>query len=194
MRKTITSYTLHGLCFIALSSAAISCDKQRVLPELAKTSYTPNFVLAKTGNELLKLQEDPKTNLLRTPQDYKALLESGGTPLSKLSKEVQEAFGTGIVYRPGIGVAGVDFSSIKALLTYDEFAQVLATFGMDVKQGYFGLSRDPAIIAQLAMGGGTQTGNFQDDQLMTDYEGYKCSGPHTCTAMADVICMSSCDK
>ena len=155
-----------------------------------------NFTLAKTNAELAKLHADKNANLVRTPAQFDAILAAGQTPLARLPKAVQQEFRSHLVFREGIGVVGLNFACIESELSYDEFAQVLALFGLDVKQGYWGFSKNPKIMQQLAAGGSGNEASIIDEPVVeepgTDYKGYHCNGKHTCLKYSPDICLSGC--
>jgi hypothetical protein len=168
-----------------------SCQKQTAeQPQPTTSKYDLNFVPAKTNNELRLLRQDPKANLIRTPADFDALLAAGHSPLAKLSTSVQQAFRNDIAFRPGLGVVGLKYDSIQPLLSEDEFAEVLASFGLDIKHGYWGFSTDPKIIKQLS--GSTATTNSLDEQLMEDHQGYACESKGNCKQWSTAICLDGC--
>jgi hypothetical protein len=169
-----------------------SCQKQTAeQPQPTTSKYDLNFVPAKTNNELRLLQQNPKADLVRTPADFDALLATGHSPLAKLHTSVQQAFRNDIVFRSGVGVVGLKYESIQPLLSEDEFAEVLASFGLDAKQGYWGFSKNPKIIKQLS--GSTATTNSVDDQFESvTGEGYRCAEHNTCEAAPGFICVAGC--
>jgi hypothetical protein len=173
------------ICTCALLLSFVSCQKQNASPE-AEQSFAPNFTLAKTNNELAAIQADPAANIVRTRQDLDALISSNKSPLIKLSAADRADFLDKLVFRENVGVVSFYYGDVAAKLSYDDLAQVVAAFGLDAKQGFWGLSQDPAINQQL-QGGGTTEPSF-----MADHIRYRCIGPHNCLSAAEWICTSNC--
>lgn len=155
--------------------------------------YKVNFVLAKTSNELRAIQNDPKANIIRTKSDFDAVVQSNSTPLSKLSDDQIKDFRDHLVERDGLGIISMKFGVIQAALSADDFAEVMGMFGVDTKEGFWGFSQDPKIIEQLNDGViTTKDGKVRGAKTFTDYDGYYCSGPSSCSKDEDSICLTGC--
>ena len=180
--------------FFALSAGCQQDDVRPTADSQKLMGYTPNFVLAKTNSELRLLQQDPKTNFVRSGRQLEALIGSKSFPLARLPKAIVERFVSRLNFREGTGATSIEFGEIKAALSYEELAQVLAAFGLDIKQGYWGLSQDPAIIRQLQLGGNIQantSSSYIEEPLGEDFKGAKCEN-HSCVYAPDSICLASC--
>jgi hypothetical protein len=169
-----------------------SCQKQTAeQPQPTTSKYDLNFVPAKTNNEFKSLSANLQYNIIRTPQELEALISAGKSPLAKLPISVQKEFEESITYRPGTGIAGLSFAALEGQLSYDEFAEVMVSFGIDIKQGYWGLSKDPKIMKTMGSASAVNTNSF-DDQFVKDYSGYQCTMPKTCETNSSYICTGNC--
>jgi hypothetical protein len=190
-----------------LMLASISCKKSQSSSDVKVTSaYQINFTPAKTPNELRELQANKNANLIRTLSDFDAVVASGSTPFSKLSPTDLEAFRSSLVVRDGLGIVGLQYGVLLGKMSYNDFSNAFAAFGLDIKKGFWGVSQDPEIVAQLAdkpafkvMDGGTDDEEFDpelgggtDFSSGKDYYNYYCYGIHTCKKASTYWCMSGC--
>ena len=190
MKKLFSFFS--AAIFLSVSTLS-SCQKDGIHPEVStvnSTQYTPNFVLAKTSNELIALRKDPKANILRSLIDYDAVVAR--SPLVKLSKQDREQFRKQLVVRDSVGIVSINYLIIQKQLNKDEFAQVMSMFGLDVKYGYWGFSTDAKIMQQLS--GIDVTTNSSNDELQppADHTYYKCVSPHNCKKDIEYICLTGC--
>nr|WP_294943427.1 hypothetical protein [uncultured Mucilaginibacter sp.] len=183
----------------ALAVLFVSCQKENSSNGLKTIDDKPaiNFTPAKTSAELLALRAQKSANLVRTLEDFDKVASSKTTPLRKLSPTQLADFRKSLVVREGVGVVSLYYGDLKETLSYDDFSTVLALFGLDVKEGYWGLSNDPAIQSKLVTGN-TQI-NAVDNGVnsvapVEDHSGYLCSALllHTCKKAANSICLSGC--
>jgi hypothetical protein len=169
-------------CVFLLSFA--SCEKKNVPPTAVEQSFTPNFTLAKTNSELATIQANPTANTVRTRQDLDTLISSNKSPLIKLSAADRADFLDKLVFRENVGVVSFYYGDVAAKLSYD------------AKQGFWGLSQDPAINQQLENGGSTPAKSFVNNQevqsRVPDYKNYMCFGRGSCYQADGWICMSGC--
>nr|WP_294943426.1 hypothetical protein [uncultured Mucilaginibacter sp.] len=140
------------ICFAIVFTLA-SCQKDYSKADLkglaSQTSI--NFIPAKTSAELLSLRNQKSANIIRTLEDFDAAVLSRSTPLSKLSSDQILDFKNSLTIKPGTGIVSLQYSVLKSALSYDDFAGVMVFFGIDIKQGYWGLSNDPVIQAKLRL-------------------------------------------
>jgi len=160
-----------------------------------------NFTPAKTSAELMALRTQKSANLIRTLEDFDKVAASKTTPLSQLSAKQLGDFRKSLLVKDGIGVVSLYYGDLKESLSYDDFSTVLALFGLDVKQGYWGLSNDPDIQSKFVTGNlKTNSNNAVGDDgsnavaPVEDHSGYLCSTVlvHTCKKAASSICLSGC--
>jgi len=177
-------------------ACSFSCSKESNLAQKKETSekisrhYEINFTPAKTSGELLALRKDVKANLIRTVEEFEAIVAARNTPLARLSKEQIGSFRSSITFRKGVGVVSFNYGEIRSQLSYEEFAEVMKIFGLDIKQGYWGLSNDPTITKKM------RATKLQSTVLEAgaprDYIDYWCKYPQTCQKRKDWICMAGC--
>ncbi len=169
---------------------------RRILLLLVLLLNTSLIFLAKTTGELAALRKNYNNNLVRTLNEYdKAVHHS---PLAKLPTYIRARFKESLVFRTNIGVVSVRYLDIEQRLTEDEFAQVMSMFGIDTKHGFWGFSRDAAVVKILgestgvsnreAPSGGDPTGEG------SDHKNYICSKTfkHTCEPQVGSVCLSGC--
>ncbi len=176
-----------------------SCQKHSLQPEPAtKESFAPNFIPAKTSSELLALRKSSTANIIRTLADYKAIeLKS---PLAKLSTEQRLAFQNAINFEPQVSVVSLKYGDIQQALNEDDFATVLVMFGLDVKHGFWGFSKDSNIREILQVGDNTTNReappsdpNMPEPEC-NDYINAFCVGNNSCMYFPNYICMSGCNS
>ena len=198
--RTFLTFSIRTICAWALLFNLAGCEKNDTLPAVEQ-AFTPNFTLAKTNNELKAIQANPRANIVRSKQDLNALIASNKSPLSKLTPTDREQFINSLVFRQDVGVVSFYCGEITSKLSYEDMAQVVAAFGLDAKQGYWGLSQDPAIKQQLLTGGSLPSGHtgkvstLDDDQLQQesgDHNGYACISKGNCYKATGWICLSGC--
>ena len=197
---TFLTFGIRTTCAWVLLFNLTGCEKNNALPTVGQ-SPAPNFTLAKTNNELKAIQANPRANIIRSKKDLTALIASNKSPLSKLTPTERERFINGLVFRPNVGVVSFYYGELVSKLSYDDMAQVVAAFGLDAKQGYWGLSQDPAIKQQLLMGGSLSSEQsnkmsaLDDEQLQEesgDHSGYACISKGNCYKAKGWICLSGC--
>ena len=190
-RNISTRLAIAGLL---LTTIFVSCKKEgngsASQSNLISGNSAINFTAAKTSNELIVLRNDPNANIIRTLKDFDAAAALNNNPLSKLSQKDLADFRATIVCRNGVGVVGLKYDLLEKVLSFDDFAIVLSMFGIDAKEGYWGFSKDPVIIAKLAL---TNTGT-SGDSFVADHKEYYCSvlEPHNCKYLKGAICLSGC--
>jgi len=143
-----------------------------------------NFVPAKTSNELAAIRNNPHANVVRTLSQFDNILALNETPLNTLPKEVVDEFRRQIAVREGVGIVGLNYGTIKKLLSDDDFASVMAVFGIDTKNGFWGFSKNERILKSVR---GKHLKVFFED-----YKGYKCVSQHNCALNSDFICLDGC--
>nr|WP_294943425.1 hypothetical protein [uncultured Mucilaginibacter sp.] len=194
--KTSTNQIRFSLALLIGLFIYSSCQKEQSGVNSTDRKLAPamNFTPAKTSAELMALRANKDANIIRTVQEFDNTVSLQNTPLAKLSSTQLATFRNSLVVRDGLGVVSLHYGVLKEALTYDDFAVVLGLFGLDVKQGYWGLSNDPAIQAKLSPPT-QQTSSVSETNAVAvgkDYEGYYCSLQKTCTKAKDYICMSGC--
>jgi len=171
--------------FLALVGAMLSatlaftgCQRGEEVTGQQAGKYEINFIPAKTNTELEALRKDPNANLVRTLAQFDALVADRLTPLSKLPAGVVADFRNHIVFRDGVGVVGFKYGEIEEMLSTSELHEVMALFGLDTQNGFWGIS------------GGSPAGrtNFAEQ----DYPGYYCFRVGTCMYDNKSICLSAC--
>jgi len=194
--KTSTNQIRFSLALLICLFVYSSCQKEQTNINSADTKLAPamNYTPAKTSTELMALRANKSANIIRTVLEFDNILSLHNTPLDKLSNEQLTDFRNSLVVREGVGVVSLHYGVLKEALSYDDFAVVLSLFGLDVKQGFWGLSNDPAIQAKLSPQGPKISSNdsVEASAIGKDYEGYLCSLQKTCTKSKDYICMSGC--
>lgn len=188
--------TLRTGIVLALAIAFTSCQKNASESiEPSSISSAEKVVLAKTGNEYVNLVFNPKVNIIRSRKDLDKIISNGQTPLRKLSSKALAIFRSEIVEMKH-SIGGMNIGVIRDGLSYNDFCEVMALFGMDVDKGYWGLSQNPAIMYQMKQGGSEATTmKLIAASPNEDYQGYACAGKgtHNCIAMNnDYICMHTC--
>jgi hypothetical protein len=187
------------------SESAISSANLQSNTISALKKYVPNFTLAKTNSELKQVQNDPNSNIIRSLSQFDKIAAEYNTPLSKLSLTQLQQFRTDLTVRESIAVVGINTEAIAKYLSYDDFAEVLTMFGLDVKQGFWGLSHDPLIIQKLALptlktngvggGDGDDDGDGTGISGGTDKLNYRCASTpqgYVCQSAYGFICLAGC--
>ncbi|MDO6432307.1 hypothetical protein Q4E93_17020 [Flavitalea sp. BT771] len=183
------------LCFVILVSCTIIVVAFRTEGKHASDmpKYEVNFTLAKTISELKALRKNSAANIIRTIRDFDAEVVSKNTPFKKIPREDFDDFRNGISERAGKGIVSLKFDRIQRRLSADDFAEAMAMFGLDIKNGYWGFSKEPRIIQQLS-GDMTITkdGKLRGPNFFNAYENYYCDpNLHACVAKAGYICLST---
>lgn len=191
--KTNKNSILLTLTMILGITFFTACEKEQAFnaPKAKEIVPSINFTPAKTSAELMALRTDGTANLIRTIGDFDAAVASQATPLSKLSATELAEFKNSLVVRDSIGVVSMHYGVLEQALSYDDFAVAMTLFGLDIKQGYWGLSNDPAIQAKLGLPS-LKVNSENAVAVVKDYIGYYCSLKKTCTQAKDYICMSGC--
>jgi len=60
-----------------------------------------------------------------------------------LSEKQVSEFRTNLSIKQGKGVVSLQYSILKSALSFDDFADVMVPFGMNIKQVFWRLSNDP---------------------------------------------------
>lgn len=186
-KKILTIFT------IALAIISFSSCKDNLLNDAlgTKKAFKANYSLAKTGAELITLRSNLSANLVKTKVDLDRILADYNTPLNKLSDGTLEDFKKEIVFRDDVGVVGFNYRVLAEQLNENEFAEVLALFGLDAKKGFWGFSKDKEIIQKLS--GDPNDNEDNGPEEPTDPRiGWKCEGPHQCVQSAYSICLDGC--
>jgi hypothetical protein len=174
---------LIGATTVALFALAITLFGCKKNGSATEEVFQPNFRLAKTSNELISLRKNGDANLVRTVAEFDELVKS--SPLSKLPESVILDFRNGLVERAGVGIVSLKFDLIEKSLSYDDFSTVMGMFGLDIKQGYWGFSKDPEISSELV-------DEEVDGTEFADHKGYYCQTAHNCKYDNRQICLSGC--
>jgi len=169
-----------SIAFCLLASIAFFAFKRSG----SSTMSSINFVPAKTGTELVAIRNNPHANVVRTLSQFDNIVALKETPLNSLPKEVVDEFRSQIVVREGVGIVGLKYGTIKKLLSDDDFASVMAAFGVDTKNGFWGFSKNESVLKSVR---GKRLKVFFED-----YKGYMCSSAHNCSLNADYICLTGC--
>jgi hypothetical protein len=148
------------------------------------TAYSINFTPAKTSNELVALRNNPRANVIKTLSQFDNILALNESPLNTLPKRVVDEFRGQIVVRPGVGIVGLKYGTIKSLLSDADFATVMATFGIDTKDGFWGFSNNANVVKSVR--------GKRLETVFEDYNGYQCVSSHNCKKTTDYICMTGC--
>lgn len=187
---------------LLLLSNFSSCKKDH--SAAAPKPYVINFVPAKTPNELQELKADKNANLIRSLADFDAVVAAGNTPFSKLAQSDLQALRSSIVVREGQGVVSLIYGDLAEKMSYDDFATAFSAFGLDIKEGFWGLSKDPQIIAAMSVtapvkindidepGYDDGEGGDVDASAGKDYFNYYCAGIRSCKKNRNSWCMSGC--
>lgn len=162
-------------CLPLLLVLLVACENDT--DDAASKQYKINFVAAKTNTELEKLRMDPNTNLIRTAADLRRIVRDYNTPLSLLDQSELEKFQASVVFRKDIGVVGLNYTVLQENLTSDQVSNVLLLFGLDVVDGFWGVSS----ASRSAL-----------DVPSEDYKGYECTAKGTCFTNEKAICLSGC--
>lgn len=165
-----------ALLGVALSFTGCQQQEEAVTAQQSG-KYELNFTPAKTNSELEALRKDPNANLIRTLAQFDALVADRLTPLSKLPSETLEEFRTNIVVREGIGVVSLKFGDVKKRLSPAEFNEVMALFGIDTENGFWGAA---------------SSNSARRSNTAEDYHGYSCREKGTCETFVNAICLSGC--
>ncbi|EFK58071.1 hypothetical protein ACFU8T_16330 [Sphingobacterium spiritivorum] len=190
MRKS--KKTMIGIILIMASFYLSSCKNSSIeVPVKSKNEFKMNYTAAKTSNELIALRENKNANVIRTGLDLESVISSQSTALSKLSNEQLEKFMKGIVFKENVGVVGFNYQILNNSLAADDFAEVMALFGLDVKHGFWGFSSDKNIAEKLSINEEIRGGSARS-LMFEDYKGYRCESPHNCRMNSDYICLTGC--
>jgi hypothetical protein len=120
-------------------------------------------------------------------QRYLAATANSGSPLGALTIGARTRFLSSVTFNQK-GITGFHYGDLQSELTASQIFDVL---------GLFGAERDVAIIPNVRVETAADRRAIKVFQLAdpgsgTDYKGYWCSSPSTCTIKNDSICMSSC--
>lgn len=194
--KTISLKRTITVLFCTVLSGTLffySCNKKETItPEDTGVKNAVNFTPAKTNNELELLRANRENNVIRTLADFDALVSSKQSPLSKLPSEVISDFRNNLVVREDVGIVGLKYATIHSLLSEDEFAGVMAWFGLDTKNGFWGFSKNKDVIRKMNPARTMQISKDGEGLERTDYKEYKCVSPHNCEINNRFICLSGC--
>jgi hypothetical protein len=122
-------------------------------------------------------------------QRYLAATAESGSPLSALSSGARTRFLANITFNAK-GITGFHYGDLQSELTASQIVAVLRLFGAE---------KDVAIIPNVRVQTASDQRAIKAFQLLdppgdtgTDYKGYWCSSPATCTVRNDSICTSNC--
>ena len=121
-------------------------------------------------------------------QRYLSATAGSGSPLSALSSGARTRFLSSITFN-GKGITGFHYGDLQSELTASQIVAVLSLFGVE---------KDVAIIPNVRVETATDRRAIRAVQLLdppgegTDYKGYWCPSPGTCTVKNDSICTSNC--
>ena len=122
-------------------------------------------------------------------QRYLAAAAESGSPLSALSSGARTRFVASITFNEK-GITGFHYDDLQRELTASQIVAVLRLFGVE---------KDVAIIPNVRVETASDQRALRVFQLLgppadegTDYKGYWCASPATCTIKNDSICTSNC--
>jgi hypothetical protein len=122
-------------------------------------------------------------------QRYLAATAGSGSPLSALSSDARTRFLASATFNEK-GITGFHYGDLQSELTASQIVAVLRLFGVE---------KDVAIIPNVRVETASDQRAIKAFQFLdppadggTDYKGYWCSSPATCTVKNDSICTSNC--
>ena len=115
--------------------------------------------------------------MIRSKKELEKIAAMYNSPLSKLSTKDLAEFESKLVERQGVGIVSLRYDKVQKLLSEKDFYQLMTMFGLDLKNGYWGLSTNPNVIKQIR-GSSQMTALFEGGG--TDYKGYYCHHPNSC--------------
>lgn len=130
------------------------------------------------------------TGTIRSQDDlqrYLVATANSGSPLGALSSGARTRFLSSLTFNER-GVTGFHYSDLQAELTASQIVAVLHLFGVE---------KDVAIIPNVRVETASDRRMIKSFELIdaneeTDYKGYYCPSPGTCTVKLDSICTSNC--
>ncbi len=153
MKKEFFSKLILTFSIVLFSSAL-------VLAQSGKWNF--NYKIAKTGEELSKIMDNPQANIVRSVEDFKRYV--------KLNPTLSKAFA-----KKGL------FKAVSKTMKFNK--RGLQTFSYRaLKEAYPQGFKD--LLSQITMGFG-----FGMDTLGIDYSGYACVGQGTCEKSLNSICI-----
>lgn len=179
--KAIKSFTVFTL-FMGTVFIIMSCEKEELESHILTKNYELNFEPALTNNEYDLLARNPKVNMIRSFEQFDQVVKEELTPLRKVSPEKISEFRETLVFREN-RLVGLGYGPIKNSVSNKELNQVLAIFGIDTKDGFWGL-RSSASVQNMQVAG------IESDYI--DYKEYQCISKGTCYENSDHICLSGC--
>ena len=168
MKKLFYLGSLIGLLFL------FSCEKEEVNTtdtnvsttiddSLQKSGWDYNYTLASTTEELSRLMDDPKANIVRNERDFRRFIQT--EPMLKT------VFSDAKLYKEVVSTMKFNRRGLK-------------TYSFEsIKKAY--PNRFRTIVVTMSKGFGL------DFWLTTDYEDYECSAPATCTTSTFSICIGA---
>jgi hypothetical protein len=120
-------------------------------------------------------------------QRYLVTTAISSSPLGALSSGARARFLSSLTFNQR-GVTGFHYGDLQAELTASQIVAVLHLFGVE---------RDVAIIPNVRVETASDRRTIRSFELInaseeTDYKGYNCPSPGTCTVKLDSICTSNC--
>jgi hypothetical protein len=122
-------------------------------------------------------------------QQYLAATAESESPLSALSNGARTRYLASITFNEK-GITGFHYGDLQSELTASQIVAVLRLFGVE---------KDVAIIPNVRVETASDQRAVRVFQLLdppgdagTDYKGYWCSSPATCTVKNDSICTANC--
>jgi hypothetical protein len=120
-------------------------------------------------------------------QQYLLASANTGSPLSALSSGGRSRFLSSLTFNQK-GITGFHYGDLQSELTASQIVAVLHLFGVE---------KDVAIIPNVRVQSESDRRAIRVFQLLdpesgTDYKGYWCSSPATCTIKNDSICTGNC--
>ena len=172
MPKQLTVITILMMTFMTISQ---SCQNDK---ELTPVEYEINFVPAKTNSELFELSKNPRANIIRDIVQLDYIIANKLSPLSKLSNEDITIFKQNLP-KGKYGFGSIYVGILKKNLSTDDYHKVMAMFGLDTKDGFWGSANNNARTSSDGQG--------------KDYAYRECDGKHNCVSVRqDIICTSNC--
>ena len=120
-------------------------------------------------------------------QRYLVATATSDSPLGALSSGARARFLSSLTFNQR-GVTGFHYGDLQAELTASQIVPLLALFGVE---------KDVAIIPNVRVESASDRRTIKSFELIdaseeTDYKGYYCPSPGTCTVKNDSICTSNC--
>jgi len=155
MKKHFLQTVTLTMCIALFSVTQLSAQKAK---------WIFNYKIANTSEELAKIMDDPKSNIIRSKKDFRLYVQTN----AKLAKAFQ---------KKGL------LKTVASTMKFNE--RGLKTFSFAaLAEAYPKRYKD--LLSELTPGFG-----FEMETLGVDYEGYACTGPATCETSQRSICIGN---